>query len=55
MHCTAYTCGKCRQYEKLNVGMYCDDLPDCPYWQWFEAHKTPVAAAKAAIRSAKEY
>lgn len=35
-------------------GMGHDDLPDCPYRDWFEAGVTPYVAAKRVIRNAKE-
>ncbi len=36
------------------TGMYADDLPDCPYRDWYDDGISPKTAAKRAIRNAKE-
>jgi hypothetical protein len=36
------------------VGLSCDDLPDCPYYDWFRAGMTPREAAVAAVRYAQD-
>lgn len=35
------------------LGLTTADLPDCPYFEWFETHVTPRGAAARAIRAAK--
>lgn len=34
-------------------GLTGDDLPDQPYWRWFDEKVTPAKAAGRAIKSAK--
>lgn len=34
------------------VGLGVDDLPDCPFSQWYEDGKTAKAAAAKAIKNA---
>jgi hypothetical protein len=36
------------------TGLSVDDLPDCPYRDWYENGITPLSAARMAIRLAKE-
>ena len=35
-------------------GLSHDDLPDCPYRNWYELGVPPQVAAKKAIRAARE-
>jgi len=45
-------------FRKVNIaveklcGMSVEDLPDCPYMDWFEDGMTPTSAARKAIRNA---
>ena len=39
--------------DKL-AGLSSDDLPDCPYRDWYEDGVSPLSAATRAIRNAKE-
>lgn len=36
-------------------GLSADDLPDAPYYDWYEKGTMPAQAAKKAIRLAKTY
>lgn len=36
------------------IGLSIDDLPDCPYHDWFEDGMTAKRAAKEAIKLAQE-
>lgn len=38
----------------VKVGLGRDDLPDCPYHDWWEDGVTPKGAATKAIRRANE-
>jgi hypothetical protein len=35
-------------------GLNSDDLPDCPYRDWFDDRMSPRAAAAKAIRNARD-
>ena len=43
---------KVNQVIEMNTGLGLDDLPDCPYRDWFEQGMSPVKAARWAIRLA---
>ena len=34
------------------VGISADDLPDCPYYDWYEERLRPVRAANRALKNA---
>ena len=34
------------------TGVYLDDLPDCPYYDWYEARLRPIRAANKVLRNA---
>lgn len=36
------------------TGLDARDLPDCPYYDWYDDGVTPANAAKRALRSAME-
>lgn len=36
------------------AGLSRDDLPDCPYADWYEDDMPPALAARKAIRAARE-
>lgn len=38
--------------SKMNF--HADDLPDCPYHEWYESGMAPKVAANKAIRNANE-
>lgn len=42
------------QAVAAKIGISVHDLPDCPFRDWYDTHKTPKNAASAAIRNAKE-
>lgn len=39
--------------KRIGFGLTSADLPDCPWYDWFEHGTAPTAAAKRAIRYAK--
>lgn len=46
-----------RQVNRLvqsKVGLAADDLPDCPYRDWFDDRMSPKTAAAKAIRNARD-
>lgn len=36
-------------------GLTSGDLPDCPYYDWYDQRVSPAAAAKRAIKLAMTY
>jgi hypothetical protein len=40
------------RWIEIRSGMSLDDLPDCCYYDWYEAGMNPKRAAKKAIRNA---
>jgi hypothetical protein len=45
---------KVDQHVETMIGLSCDDLPDCCYRDWYEDKVDAKAAAKRAIRNAKD-
>lgn len=41
-------------WVRREVGLDVDDLPDCPYRDWYESGVRPRTAASRAIKNAKE-
>ncbi len=35
-------------------GLTTNDLPDCPYYDWYDSGMTPAEAASEAIKNANE-
>ena len=36
------------------LGLSVDDLPDCPFYDWYDDGMSPAAAARQAIQNAEE-
>lgn len=41
-------------WVRRDHGLDLDDLPDCPYRDWYDDGISPLTAAKRAIKLAKE-
>lgn len=39
---------------RRKVGLHSDDLPDCPYYDWYEQGLSPLAAARRALARLRE-
>ena len=41
-------------FIERRIGATSADLPDCPYWDWFDDGVSPKSAARRAIRYAND-
>ncbi len=45
---------KANEEVKKKCGLEIDDLPDCPWREWYDSNTTPKSAANRAVKLAEE-